>query len=445
MNVAPYIPENTLISLRVLNTPYKNELTHESARSTSTHPLLKVPLRAHQAATVHSMIEQEKKLTKGLDLSGQTLYGAWSILGDGVGVGKSLSVLAHIAALKAETFVPSIRQIVLPCTPYLYSMSNEVSYTDLSECNSSLIIVPHTLYRQWCTYIKEQTTLETFSIAVAKTLDSPNFMKKLFASDIILISNTLYASFSLKIEHIRFKRVYIDEADTIRITGSYPLPTAKFIWLVTASWPNLLFPSQTLWISTNITNYSAYGFHPDFINQFKNYSLHAAGPSHNYFINHYHVVSARFFSRLLLPTHRLRGNLVLRSSQDFIKMSISLPPLYRHTVLCRSTLSYQMVAGVISAEVRGFLHAGDIQSALVALGVKEEGATNLVAAVTKNREHELTELRREYKFKEERTYSTPAAKDAALLNLRQKIKHLEDQISSIKERIENFKSEVCPI
>ena len=271
MNVQPYISANTLSSLRILNTPYANELTESSERIPISHPFLKVPLRAHQAATVQSMLNQEKKLTNGLDLSGQTLYGSWSILGDGVGVGKSLSVLAHIASLKTQGFVPKLRQIVLPCTPYLYSMSNQSNYTDLSECAASLIIVPHSLYRQWCTYIKEQTTLDTFSIAVAKTLDTPTFFKKLFSADVILISNTLYPAFSMKTEKIRFNRLYIDEADTIRVTGSYPLPTAHFVWLVTASWPNLLFPSQTIWISTQIMNYNGFAFHPDFINQFQNF------------------------------------------------------------------------------------------------------------------------------------------------------------------------------
>jgi SNF2 family DNA or RNA helicase len=441
--MAWYASGTTLQALKLLNMPYSNELTEESQRIPMTHPLLKIPLRAHQAAAVHAMMEQEKKLSRGFDLSGERLFGSWSVLGDGVGVGKSLTVLSHIANLKTDTTQISAVPTVISSSPYLYSLSS-ANY-DLSECNASLIIVPHTLYRQWSTYINEQTKLAHFLITNKKDLLSSKFYSNLFKSDVILLSNTSYKDFINRCSNIRFKRVYIDEADSIHISGYNEFPKFHFLWLISASWPNLMFPNMSLWINYDcMANYifsQNSRFHPEFVEQFRSAYL-----SHTqYYTYRFHVVSASFFKKLILNGHPLRARLVLRNSVKFIKESISLPQMYRHTVLCRSPISYQVVAGVISTEVRSFLHAGDIQSALQALGVAGDSAHNLIDAVTENRTKELERLKKTYEFKAAIEYSTPQAKEHALLALKQKIQHLESQIQSIRERIENVKDETCPI
>jgi SNF2-related domain/Zinc finger, C3HC4 type (RING finger)/Helicase conserved C-terminal domain len=443
--MATFLTEQSSVALKILNQAYINELTNESSRVETANIHLKVPLRAHQAAAVHSMLEQEKRLSTGMDISGETLYGAWSILGDGVGVGKSLSVLGQIAHLKAATaFSPKMPRLSMPCSPYLYSMEKQ-TYTDLSDCNACLIVVPHTLYRQWCGYIKDQTNLKTFYVTTKKNLEG-SFWTNLNEADVILISNTLYKDFMYKTSTIvRFRRVYIDEADSIHISGSLVLPQTKFIWLISASWPNLLYPGINLWIGYHLLHTHVFSegsiFHPDFTEQFRSNYL-SRNP---YYTFRYHVVSTSFLRRLLLPNHPLRGHLVLRCSSKFIAESISLPPLHRHTILCRSPISYQLVSGVISPEVRNFLHAGDIQSALQLLGVGSEQKTSLVDAVTENRTKALAQLKRDYAYKAEREYSTPQAKEEALTVIRSKISHLEEQINSIKERIENYQKEVCPI
>ena len=440
-----FLTEQSAIALRILNRAYMNELTSESPRIEYTNPHLKVPLRAHQAAAARAMLDHERHLSTGWDISGQMLYSSWAILGDSVGVGKSLTVLSHIAHLKSATaFSPNMPKLSPQSGKYMYSMEKDTA-TDLSECSASLIVVPHTLFRQWSTYIKDQTNLKTFYITTKRSLEA-GFWKNLDGADVILISNTLYKEFMAKVSDIvRFNRVYIDEADSIHISGSVKIPHAKFLWFISASWPNILYPGVNLWISYNMLHEYMFSenssFHPDFIEQFRpNYLSRQA-----YHTYRYHMVSLPFFRRMLLPNHPLRGHLVLRSSTNFIAESISLPPIYRHTVLCRAPISHQLVAGVISSDVQAFLHAGDIQSALQQLGVSAEQCTGLVAAVTENRKKELARLRREYDFKASNEYRTPQAKEEALANQKAKIDRLEEQIKSIKERIENFQKEICPI
>ncbi len=296
--MAWYASDSTLQALKLLNTPYKRELTEESPRIQTTHPFLKIPLRAHQAAAVYAMLEQEQKLSKGFELSGERLFGSWSILGDGVGVGKSLTVLSHIANLKSQNTQISTVPIVNSTTPYMYSLSSPTY--DLSECAASVIVVPHTLYRQWVTYIKDQTTLDTFYIPTKKQIHSPDFLKNIFKSDIILTTNTNYRDFIVKCANIRFKRIYIDEADSIHITSYNELPKFHFLWLISASWPNLLYPNRSFWISYSCMANFIFGatskFHPDFAEQFRQSYQNQV----NYYTYRFHVVSLQFFKKILM-------------------------------------------------------------------------------------------------------------------------------------------------
>ena len=61
---------------------------------------LKVPLRRHQNAVIEQMNHYEDILFKGLSVNSSTLFSKYAILGDTVGVGKTLMVLSHIASLQ---------------------------------------------------------------------------------------------------------------------------------------------------------------------------------------------------------------------------------------------------------------------------------------------------------------------------------------------------------
>lgn len=442
-----YYSETNVEKLKVLNEPFRNELTSESPRVEMSNPYLKIPLRAHQAACVKAMLDRETDFTNGKDISGEKVFSSWSILGDGVGVGKSFTVLSHIAFLKQkESIQKEMPTISMPCSSYMYSL--KTGY-DVSECNASIIVVPHTLFKQWSNYIKEQASMKTLFVTTRKILESRTFVQDVFASDVVLISNTLYGLFAYKMEHVQFKRVYIDEADSIHITGSNPLARSKFLWLISASYPNLLFPQVNFWISTNVFHLHMFGertiFHSDFVEQFRSFYNANRHNNYSYYTNRHHIVSMPFLRKLLLPNHPQRGQLVIRSSLHFIKESIQLPQLFRQTIVCRSPMSYQVISNVIGSEVRNYLHAGDIQSALQSLGVAEDSQTNLIEAVTENRKKELERIRKTYEFKSSLEYSTPQAKEQALANLKQKMEHLEEQIKSISERLENFQKEACPI
>lgn len=439
--------EPVLKSIRCFNDVYLYSL--KSGAPIVEQPTeLRVPLRNHQKAILYEMERREVELSKGMDMSGAKVYSRFGFLGDSVGVGKSLMVLGHIARLKGLQPIPTIPILDSHSTSQMYTLTDHSYRQNLREVGC-LIVVPHTLYRQWQTYIKDQTTLNFLGIQTKKILDAENIATKIQEADVVLVSNTLYGNLQqiAKERNFLWKRVFYDEADTLHIPSTRLAPETRFSWLISASWPNLLFPNQSIYITANmlneILNQPLYNIQTELKQMLRSALTNSQHGIYSY-IRHY-IVSASFFREFVHTNSPLRGRLVLRCSDDFVKESITLPPITIRNVTCRPSILQQVVAHAIPNQVRSLLHAGDVQGALEQLGVKAEEPMSLVKAVSENRVKELDRLKKTYDFKASLEYATPQAKENALKSLKEKMNSLEEQIKQLKERIENYKEEMCPI
>ena len=423
---------------------YTNSLTTDSPRVDVAVDSLKVNLRSHQQAVLAAMENKEQQLLKGLDCSGEILYSSYGILGDSVGVGKSLMVMGHIARLKTIPPLESSYSMGRNSTNKVFSLKHNY-FTDLSEANC-LVIVPHTLFRQWADYIKKQSNLKGLLLDKKNSLKTDTFLQDVMASDVVLVSNTLYKEFSVwqRDNDIRWKRVFVDEADTIHMVNGYPKPEARFTWFITASWMNILFSNETLYIHKTSLHTNVFGDNApySFLKPHFDEMYRSTRP---YDYIRYNMTSYNFFRDLVNHDHILRGNLVIRCNDTFIQESISLPPLTRINILCRIPITQRIVSQAIPADIQQLLHGGDVTGAIQALGVKAEDTTSLIDAVTKNLQKELIRLKATYEFKAALEYSTPQSKETALSSLATKMKEKEEAIKNIQERIDGFKDEMCPI
>ena len=423
---------------------YTNSLTTDSPRVDVAVDSLKVNLRSHQQAVLAAMENKEQQLLKGLDCSGEILYSSYGILGDSVGVGKSLMVMAHIARLKTIPPLESSYSMGRNSTDKVFSLKHNY-FTDLSEANC-LVIVPHTLFRQWADYIKKQSNLKGLLLDKKNSLKTDTFLQDVMASDVVLVSNTLYKEFSVwqRDNDIRWKRVFVDEADTIHMVNGYPKPNARFTWFITASWMNILFSNETLYIHKTSLHTNVFGDNApySFLKPHFDEMYRSTRP---YDYIRYNMTSYNFFRDLVNHDHILRGNLVIRCNDTFIQESISLPPLTRINILCRIPITQRIVSQAIPADIQQLLHGGDVTGAIQALGVKAEDTTSLIDAVTKNLQKELIRLKATYEFKAALEYATPQSKETALSSLATKMKEKEEAIKNIQERIDGFKDEMCPI
>jgi hypothetical protein len=422
---------------------FSNALTADSPFTLQPEHITS-PLKAHQLAALHAMKEKEISLRTGFQIPGtqETLFSKYAFLGDRVGVGKTFMVLGHISQMSLEPLRQQapMRNLHPQSTAACFSILPQ----DIPETiYDSLIIVPHTIYRQWQDTIKDNTTLKVHYMKTLKDLDKDSIITSLQESHLTLISNTLLPNFmnSLKARNISptWRRVIYDEADTIKLSSNVQRPEAIMTWYITASFNNLLFTNQYYhsYVLRQLPTAFIESLHPKLKEAVQ--SQITNHPSVTFF----KMQSSSYFANMVKSYHPLRSHLVVVNSEEFLDASVSLPPLINQIIRCETPYSQQLVQSVISTEVEAMLNAGDIQGALQSLGISSHTNVTIVEAVCDVKKKEIERLERLLAFKREETYSTPQVKETALKALEDKIARLNQQITGIQERINS--NENCSI
>jgi hypothetical protein len=423
--------------LEMFQQTFSNALTDASPFSEQP-PHLNSPLRIHQLAAIHSMREKEMNLRTGYQLPNgtDTLFSQYAFLGDRVGVGKTFMVLGHISQMSLEPLREQtpLSNLHPSSSAACFSISPQKESPNLFD---SLIVVPHTIYRQWQDTLQTHTTLKVNYMKTLRDLDRDNLVTNLRECHVTLISNTLLPMFlnSLRAREMvepTWRRVFYDEADTIKIAPSSLQPNAKMTWYVTASFSNMLFSNQYYhsYIIRQLPPAFIETLHPRIRETLQLYI--DSHPS----VTFYKTQSNSFFRDKITSHHPLRAHLVVLNSNEFLDSSITLPPITHQIIRCETPISHQLIQTVIPAETEAMLHAGDIQGALQSLGISSHSQVTIVEAVTGFRQRELDRLERLLVFKREETYATPQAKEAALKSLEEKIVRLKEQIAGIRQRID---------
>ncbi len=432
--------------LEVLQTIFTNALTDESPIAQQPEHI-KTTLRIHQLAVLAAMRTKEQQLQQGLRVPRpggcEVLNSNFALLGDRVGVGKTLMALGHISQMINELNQPPIT-LNEKSTPSFYS-------TFIPDTNnnmfSNLVIVPHTLFRQWQDTIRNQTTLNTYFCKTQRDLDKPDLIEKLQNTQLTLISNTLFPYF---LHHLTFrlggqepcwKRIFIDEADSIKIASTCPFPKANMTWYISATFSNILFSGDVAhsYAVRQLTEEFIRSFHTDIQSLLHSYI--EAHPT----VLYYRMQSHPYFSKYILSDHSLRGHLVVLCDSTFLQTSIQLPPLHRRTIVCQAPAHHQFLTNIVNNDIATMIHAGDTEAALQALGVSSHTPLTLVEAVTGYKQRELDRFKRLLEFKKEEDYATPQAKQQALQSLEERIARLEQQIQHIKERLDEVSKDSCSI
>jgi len=441
--------------LNTLNLGFQRALTTSSPQITQPAEI-KIALKPHQRAVVQAMIDHEKQSVSGIPYMNSMTYTNYGILGDEVGSGKSLSILAFIA-YKKHNPISMTKNILYPFSKSNFFTICKKEY-DSTKPSPALIIVPHTIYRQWQEYCKKQTTLNVFYAKSSRELSpqtvidlsgstiNADFKKKFMESDLVLVSNTLYQEVqTIATENgITWSSVFIDEADSIYITGGNKQPSTPFTWFITATWSNFLLnghyirPSMLEYYQNNQSKFTP---------ELGAWLRSELGLTEYSSLHHGRVAWLRVRStnwlREFFSDHILRGITLVFCSKPFLEESQKMPGLTETTLLCDQPASHRAVLGLVNQTVQNMIHAGNIEGALSELGVSSDTTVNLVDAATLEREKELERLKKTLAFKETMDYSTPAAKEQALTVLKTKISSVEEQLKVFRERLSS--SEECPI
>jgi hypothetical protein len=332
----------------------------------------------------------------------------------------------------------------------------------------SLIVVPHTIYKQWEDYCKKQTKLNVFFIKSTKNIQalytssdvSGNILlrKNIQEADAVLVSNTLYGDIAhyakQKQNNIRWSRMFVDEVDSIYVPGTNPEPDATFTWFISATWQNFIFhntnirPAMLEYYEQHISKFSPelgqwlqaeLGVKSYAELQTRNYARYAP-----WYTSWYRVRSTRWLQSYQTE-HGLRALVLLHCSKAFMNESRQMPTIHFQSFMCLQPATHRVLKGLVNQDIQNMLHGGNVEGALQALGVASDTTMNLVEAVGAEREKELERLKKTLAFKQTMDYATPQAKEQALQNLQGKINSVEEQLKTFRERLRAIQTEECPI
>lgn len=388
---------------------------------------IKIELMNHQKTMINKMIEIENtRIIKINDYKMKLYHNIYwvqgsegeistnlCVLGDKVGSGKTLMIITLLTINNKNLD----RNIELGGNQF-YSFKLKPSSVLIK---SNLIIVPNKLIPQWNgAFNKYSPTLKVLDISTNKQIDKlvkkiieikkkwPNEeieveteileKEKLDGFDVILISDTMYKRFHEICKKIRFNRILIDEADSIKISKINYFQF-NFLWLITGT-PNGLFHSSR-----------------SFLKLFVNDQLN------------------------------LNSKLIIKNDDKYIDQSIILPNPKRFKINCLTPRELNIIRDLIPPSILQMINAGNSDQAIRALNCNIDTNDNILQVVTKNLQDTIKNKKIELEAEIKKHYPINLKKEHE-----QKIKFIENQIMKFVNKYENIKKNIyqlndtnCPV
>jgi hypothetical protein len=337
------------------------------------------------------------------------------ILCDNVGSGKTLEI---IGLQSIKYFVSEIPEI----ESFEY-FSIEKENNETYKLNIDLVIVPHILIEQWKkTYNKYCNNLKVLvidNIEIINNLierkwkpDHVNDLKEvvmyinkrielehIINYDIILLSDVMWENFFEVMYFIRWRRVVIDEADTIYYPEDAEL-NANIKYFITATPEGLL------------TNKSKY-------------------------------LNDMFKSRenILLINY-----LSIKNDDSYIKNISNLPKINRIKIKCFTPKELYIIHDIITPEILQMINAGNSDDAIRALNCDVDTSDNIIKILTDDINNKIKTL--EKKLEEiliEKNNKEKLKINNEKLKIKENLKKLYLKIEVIKDRVLQYKDEMCPV
>lgn len=355
---------------------------------------VKVNLMEHQKTAVSAMINLEKdgilhaeSITQygdNMDFSIETTIG---ILADKVGSGKSLMVLSLIDSSKK----PPQRDPYWIGSRFIAIKAKN----NKDPINTNLLIVPQKLIHQWEEFFKWVPNINYTTFK--------DNIDDITIYDVIIVTCTKSTPFFKKFNEIKWSRIIVDEADSIKL-ASNTLLNCSFLWLVTAT-PKPLRYSNKPYLSPIFKNIIPWVF--DYI--------------------------------------------IVKNNDDFIDKSIVLPTPKRIIIPCLTPKEINIIKNFIPKTILTMINAGNSEEAIKILNCNVNTNDNILKVITSNISNAVNNKKLELEFESKKNINQTIN---LKVNMEQKLKikkiercieRLETRYNSIKEKIYNLNDQYCPI
>ena len=331
------------------------ELTEDNDMHEAGVPHARVALKQHQRVALARCLEMENV---GLYIPCGTRYtlakSKIGILADSVGSGKSYVMLSVMATNPGPEV--DFNRVNVFADDKLYVEYNRPR-ADLVDLN--VVVCSFGLVDQWQSYVRTffGPSLTNLFVISRKTHidgfrklswgrpqqgadDESRESRESRAPNIVIVASTMYylLAETMQERNARATRVVFDEADSAVTPKAYPID-ARYYWLMTASWRNVIQP---------IYNYNINSMHTGIV---KNTFVR------NIFMN---------FMRALpfVDKVNLLGGMIVKNDDEFVKRSFRLPGYNERYILCKDSIAAMLNGVTQNALVLRAINAGDMGTAI---------------------------------------------------------------------------------
>jgi len=381
--------------------PYPYQINYdtldENSVKSSQPDLIKIPLKDNQLTILNfsENLEKNNRLKVNNKMSFNTNV---IIIGEKVGGGKSATCLGIIANN------PVISQNETIETMGQYITIYKSVTTAILPIN--IIVVPHTIFRQWKKYIEQ--FIDTDKLSVLMISDSKHIptdpttaAKKLSKYQIILVPNKKYNALATMLNGYRVCRLFVDEADSIDIPNFRRIEACKY-YFITAS------------IET----------------------LRRCRVKNNGMLK-------EICGNINICPNDIFKLIVAKNKDDFVEKSFALPDPIMHTIRCKSPNAINILYGIVSNDIIQMINAGDIQSVIEKYKIQTFNETNVVELICKNYMIEIENRRVDLEATKRKTFHSEDYKKQAILKIQDEIRDLEAKIAGIESRIKDTSCPIC--
>ena len=311
--------------------------------------------------------------------------------------------------------------------------------------NHNIVIVPHTIFKQWETSIKEHTNLKYLPFNNKKSIQifrdifndvNEDGTFKSMKGHILLVSSTRISEFmNLNLKHWEngiHSRYFFDEADILKVPHFVHSIRASFVWFVSSSYKSLILPnSRNVWMNSNNEISQNYDYYAGFTIRKVIKGLKHTGYIKNIMLD------------LLKHENSFIKTIVLRNNPNFVRESFNLPEFLYHTIKCKTPFYLNVLNNSMSQEIISHINAGDLKGAMDKLDCKKYSEKDLIKAVTNELDIKLKNLKIEFDMKSQMVYSSEKAKHESLEKLMNKITSIQEKITDIKNKLDSQMCAIC--
>lgn len=359
-----------------------------------------IELMEHQKTAIKAMIDLETTgtiLAKNIDLYGGNkdflIDTSVGILADKVGAGKSIMMITLMDQMKKNIN----KNIAWAGTSRI---SFKLNNTLKPKCKN-LLIVPHKITQQWIDFMQFAPRLKigTYCSFVdrKKFKEATDFENY----DVIILNCTQSKDFFFRFSDIFWRRIIVDEADTIKLQKNVILQSS-FTWLVTAT-PKSLRTSNKKFLSD-------------------------------------------IFTGLAPWIHKF---LIVKNNKEYLDKSIVLPLPKRFIIDCLTPIELDIISQVIPKSIISMINAGNTDKAIKMLNCNVNTTDNIITVVSRNilelLDNKIIELECEQKKNFKEGSKTFIDQQDKIKKINYTINRLETRYESIKEKVYGLNDDLCPI